>query len=380
MRLSVWHVWRGAEGTAFGALVAAFNAENVYGIEANAVYQGGISEMPRMLTAGLNAGELPHVAVLMPYQYNVWRTTGGRLADLSAFADDMVIGYAGGADFYPVFWERDVMDGVRWGVPAAYAAQVVAANVELIEHLPEDFSAFSATACASGWLFAPDTLSMLAWQMGFGGQVEREPGAYTFNNAETERAFRTLYEWHDEDCLRVPASFGANEAFAAQEGALFATSTSDFALIEETLAETGNEDGWTVLPFIGEAGAAITVYGSSFVALDGSEVESLASWLFLRYVLDHQADFIAAGGFLPVRESQAAALTDYQAEHPQWAAAVELLPLAVAEPAGASWSEVRRALSDAAVELFGAGFEVFELPGLLEQLQATADELAAAQP
>ena len=123
----VWHVWRDAEGAAFEQLVADFNAADPFGveIEVSAVYQGGISAMPRALTAGLNAGELPNIAVLMPYQYNAWRATGGRLAPLTDYTNDAIVGYPDGADFFPAMWQRDIVGDERWGVPAALSAQVL---------------------------------------------------------------------------------------------------------------------------------------------------------------------------------------------------------------------------------------------------------------
>jgi hypothetical protein len=64
-------------------------------------------------------------------------------------------------------------------------------------------------------------------------------------------------------------------------------------------------------------------------------------------------------------------------ESPQWFAAVEMLDHARFEPRYQSWSTVRAALQDAAGMIFKGNFDVATLFELLEQLQATAEELHA---
>ena len=218
----------------------------------------------------------------------------------------------------------------------------------------------------------PDALSLLGWLTVFDASPF-DGASYHFNTEGSERAFSQLFSWYSEGCLRVADALSVNQAFAAREAGLLVTSTSQFPLIDAAMAEAGNSDDWAVLPLMGAGGQAIVLYGPSFVVLETTEAEQLASWLFLRYVLDNQSAIIAAGGFLPTHESQLDELAIYAAENPHWAQAVELLPAGVSEPSAASWSEVRRALSDACGELLIFRFESFQLPGLLEQLQATAE-------
>jgi ABC-type glycerol-3-phosphate transport system substrate-binding protein len=383
LELAIWHIWRGPSGAAFDQLVADFNAANPYGIaiRVTAEYKGGISEMPPALTAGLNAGGLPDIAVLMPYQYNAWRVSGGPLADLTTYADDPFVGYPAGADFYPVMWARDLQDGLRWGMPFAPAAQVILVNQSLIDTNPADFESLHALACFQFMEAESHALNLQSWLAAADLSLLNEDGDYAFDNRAVEAVFTELNDWSARGCLRQPALFDLEEVFARQGAALIAASTSSFAEIKTIQADNSVDDQWTVLPFFAPSGGqAITVYGPSLVVLSQDARRQAASWLFLRYLMENSVDFTAAGEYLPIRVAAAEQLAGYGQQHPQWQAAVDLLPFAVAEPSLASYSEVRRVLTDAAFELLSPSTEPQDIPDLLFLLQSTADEIAAEFP
>jgi ABC-type glycerol-3-phosphate transport system substrate-binding protein len=147
----------------------------------------------------------------------------------------------------------------------------------------------------------------------------------------------------------------------------------------EAFEDAGNNDTWTSIPYPGvEGDPVITVYGPSYVMLRSTPEEQLASWIFLQYLLEasNQALIVEGTGGFPISKSVVALVDGSDVATSQWLAAVELLEYGRFEPRLSSWRTVRAALRDAGDILFTA-FNPPEISDLLDQLQATAEELHA---
>ena len=123
----------------------------------------------------------------------------------------------------------------------------------------------------------------------------------------------------------------------------------------------------------------VSVYGPSYVMLPSTQEEQLAAWLFIKYMLEpaNQVVLVESDGSLPISRSTVSLLRENTLVSSQWIAAVELLDYGRFEPRYQSWSKVRAALQDAANFLFTANFDPSTMSDLLDQLQATAEELHA---
>jgi ABC-type glycerol-3-phosphate transport system substrate-binding protein len=171
------------------------------------------------------------------------------------------------------------------------------------------------------------------------------------------------------------------DRFAARQ-ALFATASLDeLPDLSRAFLAAGNRDEWTVLPFPGEEQTAFTLYGSSFSVLDSDDVNRLASWLFIRWMLapDNQASWVKSTGLFPIRTSTMNLLADYAAEHPQWAAAVKMLPEGKQSPRLASWRVVRTMLGDGFRDMFDTirhpDLTEGQVPLILKEMDATVTDL-----
>jgi ABC-type glycerol-3-phosphate transport system substrate-binding protein len=121
----------------------------------------------------------------------------------------------------------------------------------------------------------------------------------------------------------------------------------------------------------------LPVFGPSFTLLPSTPEQQLAAWLFVRWLAqpENQARWIESTASLPLRSAALDFLDSYRQSHPQWAAAVEALPYAIAETELLSWAQVRWALQDATTQLYRAYFSADGIPEMLEFLQKTADDL-----
>ncbi len=175
-----------------------------------------------------------------------------------------------------------------------------------------------------------------------------------------------------------------NPEFASRQALVTTSSIAGIPYQAKAMGEAGSTDEWTLIPFPATGDKPVMdIYGPSFFVVKSTPEKQLASWLFLKWFTqpENQAKWAKVSGYLPTRASTIDYLKDYLNENPQYAAGfnavfggqVELK----FEPRDASWNAVRGAIFDTISQIFAEDFTVDQIPALLEQLQAQADELYA---
>ncbi len=209
-----------------------------------------------------------------------------------------------------------------------------------------------------------------------------EPGlsqsVYQFDTPQNEETFNFLRAAYQNSCAWLPESGNPENEFAHRRGLFSTASLLDLPYQEEAFRSANNPDQWTVLAFPSpELHPAFDVYGPSYVLLPAYAQQELAAWLFVRWLAapQQQARLVEASGALPVSQASLESLKTYSANHPQWAAAVKLIPSARGEPPIQSWGQARFALGDAATQLFRSYFTIDQVPTLLSYLDAFVAEL-----
>jgi multiple sugar transport system substrate-binding protein len=410
-----WHNWSGPAGNLIETLIQDFNLHNEWGIMVVPVRQDTLDAMAANLQTTINTSDQPDLIVGFPHQYLDWDEMIG-LVDLHPYVSDPVWGLSldEQADFYPVFWEQDVLDGKRLGVPAQRSAQVLFYNTTWAQDLgfpapPVTPEQFMEQACASarqtsnqagadsqqvgsvnqqsgagGLIVSTDYPAMLGWIYSFGGEVihSPEPGlgqtVYNFNNPQAEEAFTFLRGLYDQLCAWQPNSQFPADEFASRQGLFYNGSVTDIPGLAGAFDRAANHDQWTIISLPSpSAQPAVDVYGPSFVVLPSTAQRQLAAWLLIKWLLSpsNQALLVEKTSALPLRISALDYLATFQDRYPQWTETLELLPQGCSEPLFRSWGTVRWALSDASTQLFRDYFTIDQVPVLIEYLDRTAAEL-----
>ncbi len=394
-----WHPWTKNKEYAILALVNEFNAENEYGILVTAFSQG--RETYQNVTAVLGSPDAPQVVVGYNNQLQSWDNRSGQVLDLNPYMDDPEWGFPPDLrlDFYPVIWTQDVnASGKRLGLPLYRSAIVIFYNQTWAHELgfdaapatPDEFREQACAAAAAnndstgGLLVTADISTHASWLMAFGGGLLAPDGtAYQAATSENEAAFTFLRSLLDDGCAWMPDAYYPNQEFATRRGLFYPSSIAGLPYQENAFEKANRFDQWTVLPFPGVNGEPVlNLYGASCGILKSEPEQQLASWIFVKWLLqpENQARFIEASGYLPVSQSAFDNLTDYAEEHPRWAQAVEFIPYARTEPALGSWGVGRWAFGDAVDELLAPGFSSAQIPRLLTELEARLNEIHAEQP
>jgi multiple sugar transport system substrate-binding protein len=401
-----WHPWNGTQGEAMQSLVDSFNQTNDWGIRVEASSFLDLDELWQELAIAQQAKQAPELAAGYLHQI-LTQDAQSPLVDLNTYLNDPIWGLdlSSQADFYPSFWESDLVDERRLGLPALRTGQVLYYNTTWAEELgfsepPRTSEEFSKQACAAatanmqdedpendgtgGWIISTNQATARGWLGAFNAPIVKDSGSgYNFNNAETEGAFNFLRGLFDQGCAWLPESEYAETDFASRNG-LFATgSLSGIPHQDKEFTRLENQDEWTVLPFPGVDGQAVLpVYGPSYSLLPSSEPTQLAAWLFLRWLIepDNVAKWAQSTDSLPLRSGSMADLQAFYQQFPQWTSILGAIPEGIPEPPFASWSQVRWALQDATTQLFRSYFTIDGVPDMLKLLQDTADELHRMAP
>jgi multiple sugar transport system substrate-binding protein len=407
LKIQLWHPWVGGVNATLQALVRAFNAENSNGFTVEAVSLGSYNELYSRVDSALQDGTLPHLVVGYNYALQSWDSPEGRLVDLDAYVNDQQWGIPleEQADYYPLIWEQDAIEGVRLGLPAQRFAQLMYYNQTWARQLgfskaPQTPGEFRRQACAAalannsdndpdnngtgGWVVDTDPPVVLSWIYAFGSDVVQPSGSgYRFNTPENHALLEFLRRLYEDGCAWQMLSSYPEEHFAARRALFTSGSIVDSPYIAAALERVDNPDDWTVIGFPNEQRMpVIDVYGPAYGMFSSSPEQQLATWIFLQWLLEptNQARFIQASGSLPLRAATTDTLQDYATGHPQWQAAVDLLPNAQGEPVFPSWSVVRWAVGDVGSQIFKSYFTTDYITDTLTLLDQTAAELHKISP
>lgn len=400
-QVNVWHPWFGAEASLFESQVAQFNTENEWGIVVAGESKGNYGELFQQMDAALEASTYPQVVVALPEHALEWHE---QVVDLSPYVSDPEYGWDPFeiSDFPTVIWSQDEVDGKRFGVPAQRTARFLLYNQSWARELgfaspPATSTEFEQQACAAhraagsdadpnndalgGWLIDTHPMTPLSWMIAFGGGVQEESG-YRFLTPGNIAAFRFVKIMQRQNCAWVASpDLPVADRFARRQALFVTASLEDLPDQTRAFSAASSSDEWTVLMFPGDEQDALVVYGSSFIVLQSDDATQLASWLFVRWMLspENQARWVQSTGLFPLRDSTLELLADYSATHPQWTAAVNLLPEGELTPRLASWRRVRVMLEDGFRDMFDVirhpDLTEGQIPLILRQMDETARDL-----
>jgi multiple sugar transport system substrate-binding protein len=397
--IQVWMPWFGVDANLFESQASDFNSSNPWGITVQTTSQSNYTELFNNVTAALPTPARPQMVIAFPEHALGWNASG-QIVDLTRYVSDPKYGFTADEirDFPSLFWSQDTTAQKRLGVPAERTARVVLYNTSWAHELgfkaaPKSSSDFQQQACGAhqtmlknsdrkddaqgGWLVDTNATTFVSWMSAFGGGI-LDGNSYRFLTPKNLAALTFVKKLYDNSCAWTAQS-GADlpAAFAARK-ALFATAAlEDLPDYARALAAAGNTDKWTVLAFPGDSQSGLVTYGSSYVILKSTREQQLASWLFARWLLspENQKKWVEVEGMFPLRNSAFELLGDYQKSHPQWAAAVGLLPQAQMEPQLASWRKVRVMIGDGFNAMFQSNTPAGRVAEVLAIMDTTATDL-----
>jgi ABC-type glycerol-3-phosphate transport system substrate-binding protein len=397
--IQVWDAFAGGSAVVFNNQADLFNAVNEWGIIVNPTGYGDYPSLFDAVNSAIGSGGgTPALVAALPEQTLTWNSSHS-VVDLNPYLDDLVwgLGSSAVADFPPLFWMQDRMNGEQLGVPAQRSARFLFYNQTWAHELgfdapPQTAAEFREQACAAnasfktdanpqndgfgGWIVDTSWQTTYSWLLAFGGGVA-DGTAYGFRTDPNLAALQFIKKLYDDHCAWLSTEETPFDAFAGRSALFVSGDLAEVSMAAESMSRLKNTDEWTLIPFPGTTGRVLVAYGSSFNVMKSTPEKQLAAWLFARWLLSpqNQAQWVEYSGLFPLRTSVLDQVGPYRDASPQWNAALGDLSLAQGVPQLASWSQVRYVLEDGARVIFQMNTPLDQIPSALTEMDSMAQEL-----
>jgi len=321
------------------------------------------------------------------------------IVDLHPYINDPVWGLGSDliADFQPIFWAQEALNGRMLGVPAQRSAHFLFYNKTWAHELgfvnpPATADEFRQQVCSAnaffrtdaspqndgygGWIVDTNWQTVYSWLLAFGGGVV-DGENYSFNTDPNLAAFQFLKGLYDDHCAWISEDQTPFDSFARRSALFVSGDLAEVPMAAESMSRLKNTDEWTLVPFPGSNGQVLVTYGPSYYMLKSTPGKQLAAWLFTKWLLspENQAQWVETTGLFPLLHSVLDKVSQYRSASAQWDAAAGDLTLAQGVPQFASWRKVRYVLEDGTNIIFQTNIPVNQIPAVLTEMNSTANEL-----
>ncbi len=332
VEITLWHTQTSVRETKLKEIVAAFEKQNP-NVKVKLELQDGYTNLFKKLTAAINGGGLPEIAVSYESMVSEYQSANV-VTPLENYINSTKYGLSAQdlADFYPLYITSNQYpeyNGQMLSFPFTKSALVMYYNQDKLKEaglaVPKTWDEFAA-ACKK---FTGDTKGY-AIEVGastFNGAVYSRGGklinddqkTWAFNGAEGQAHLAMLQDLINSGCAYQIEKANADQNAFGDGKAVFTLSSSSGFPFYKTAVDGGAKFNWSVavIPQGSASTTPITTsYGANITMFNKSTPEKqLASWLFIKYFTSAEvnADWSSFSGYLPIRKS-AAALPPVQAQ------------------------------------------------------------------
>ncbi len=379
IEIEFWHPWAGETAEMVEELVDNFNRENPWSITIHSISHADQDVLIEDLTeAFINKEQTPDLIVSTSQSLQAWYAERYPLKELGQLIRSDNEGHTEETlpRILPIFWNIDVVDEKRIGIPAYQSGHFLFYNQTWgsdlgFEDFPRTIEAFIEQACAAannnlndtiiendgmgGWIYSSEGLSLLSWLRVFGsGSLINSRSQPILTEHENINTFTFLYDLYLKDC-----AWKSNEpqphAYFSNRLALFYSGQME-DIVRQIKSDNANKntDKWVLIPYPSTIGKpSVIVEGLSYAITTENEERSLAAWEFIKWMLtpENQAAFVEETGVFPL-SNEVIKQMDVKAEvYTIWKDSLQYLPFAQAEPSFIEWYAIEKVLEDVGWQL-----------------------------
>jgi multiple sugar transport system substrate-binding protein/sn-glycerol 3-phosphate transport system substrate-binding protein len=398
--VAFWHVWgTGGPSEALLAIVDDFNATNDWDITVEAIDQEDYAPLEDAFNAAIQSGDLPDLVTGYSNAMANWYAVDS-VVDLGPYMNDEMFGLT--ADDLAAINEGSINggkapDGTQFAFPISQSANVIFYNSGWAQELgfdnpPANWAEFKEQACAAteannsddnadndgtgGLVLYPSASNVASFVFANGGDMRNADGTgYDFTDQSVVDVANFMKEMWDEGCA-FPTESYPNPEFATRKALFTMSSTAGLPYqVAAFEAEDAIQDEWTIIPFPGkDGGQSVDLFGQYVAIANTNPERMMATWIFVKYLTspEVQAQWTEGSNYYPVNNDAVSMLDTYMSDNQIWSQGLSFMQDGKAEPAWPSWTSTRRSVQDTFFAILAASPD--EIPGLLEELNATAQE------
>lgn len=311
--ISFWYALGGSQGALLQAMINEFNATNPYKISVDATYSGSYGETAQKVVASLESGGLPNGGLIAAGPLWTCREGNYLIEEYMQGPEGLIMD-----DYWPVLWDYNKYEGHICSLPFNNSTMVMFYNTDLMTQAGLDPEAPPATwddlvvQAKAVQANVPGAIGVEVRDQGWwlkaliqqnGGEIMNADSTEPlFNQPEGVGAMEFWKVLIDEGVMPPVQHDDSRDLFIAGRVAFWMSSTGNVGRVRD-----GAQFDWgtAFLPCNVECGG--TVGGAALVMFPSNEAEQLATWRFLKWLVNpvNSATWTVGTGYVPILKSAA---------------------------------------------------------------------------
>lgn len=393
VEVSLWHGLDGQSSTLIDQMVGEFNLTNPYGIKVIASPQGNFAKLGEGIDGLGSASETPDMLIALPEQIIA---DSENLVDLSPYMASKEIGLAGVEIPAPLLAQSNV-EGQQFGLPMTRSARFLFYNQTFareigFDHAPVTLAEFEEQVCAANasWKtdddltndgyggFALDTFSNwqtpLSWIVSNDEQFGKS-SPLVFETPEITKVFTFFENLRTSSCAWFADSEQNYQNLARRRALAVTGDLLEINSQRDAFTNEKSEDVWAVIPFPGKT-TSIVIYGVDYAIIQKAPEKQLASWMFLRSMMqsENQMRWAVDTKLFPVTASALDLAATSSAFPKQYQQAVGLVANSYGYPQNPGWAMIKNLLADGTYQ-FNKMYPYITAADLLKSIDSQAADI-----
>ncbi len=398
-----WHPWSGEMANLMAEMADEFNRINEWGITIEVEFHADEVVLIEDMNQAITDGKPPDLIASPSYYLRSLKENGFTLQNLQNFIDSKQWGLSEDEvkSFLPTFWKSNTPIDKRISIPAYQSGQFIFLNKTWAKELgfsdklsnPQDFKELVCKAGSTylndsdldnngtgGLIYSYNPNSIFSWLNAFGGENDLDlNNSNALESTENIESGIYLFDLFLDNCAWIGRQQQPYEYFANRQALAYSGRMEDILIQERVNKLNKSTDEWTVIPYPSKIeNPVLLIDGASYaITLQDPEI-SLASWLFLRWLLnpESQVRIIEASGTFPLSDTAMDMLKDYKEAHPVWAEAINYLPTAQLVPDHPFWGLSKEVLADLSWKLIQFNTKREDIPIIFHDAQNLLTEIS----
>jgi len=311
-----------------------------------------------------------------------------------------------GTTFFPVFWNLDMVDGVRYGIPYIQKGHFLFYNSTWSQALgfnfaPSTVADFGMQTCAAynenrfddsfdndgtgGYFYPGDPIALMAWMHAFGGGVdENNRGQAIFTTEENIEALSYLLNSYVDNCTWWTNKESKPYRYLANRNTLaFSGQSDEIVRLQDVMSTNGALDTWELIAYPSAVGKPIIFFESySFGIMQSKGGQSADILPFIEWMLApaQHLEMVYLNGAFPLTTEEIQNVDRSWELFPVWQGALPYIPFLEPIPQTNNWYYLEKVLEDLRWQLIQYAVNQADIPAYLAEAEALVNNMVLKNP
>ena len=396
---TLWHPFSGREAEVLEDLVTQYNTALDSEMKVIVANHADDEVFIEDIFQSIDTGDEPDL-IIAP-SYLIKSLASDALIDPIQFELDENHTNDSDVTFFPVFWNVDVVDGERLGIPYIQKGHFLFFNSTWSKALgftstPSTVADFSVQTCAAynqnrfdarfdndgtgGYFYPDDAIALMAWMRAFGGGVdENNRGQVILTTEENREALSYLINMYIDGCAWWTNKESKPYRYLANRNTLaFSGQSDEMERQQNAISENEALDSWELIAYPSVEGKPIIFFESySFGIMQSEEEKSENILPFIEWLLapEQHLQMVYLNGAFPLTTEEIQNADRTWELYPVWQGALQFIPFLEPIPQSENWYFFEKVLEDLRWQMIQYSVNQTDIPAFLAEAETLVNQL-----